>query len=118
MFACLSNDRDFDRFWKRAVKVLSPVSQTRFISSFSEYVYSVIDEASDRAEGHVRSIEDYMKLVQLTSGVYPSFAAAEAGLNIPNEVMEHPALKSLCSLALESLVLTNVGILQASMSIL
>jgi hypothetical protein len=70
----------------------------------------VSDEASDRAKGHIRGIEDYLKLTHLTSGVYPSFAATEAGLNIPNEAMAHPALKSLCSLAAESLILTNVGI--------
>jgi len=94
----------------RALKVSSPAAQTRFISSFSEYVYAVIDEASDRAEGNIRRIEDYLKLTRLTAGGYPAFVAVEASLNIPNEVMAHPALESLQSLAAESLVLTNVGI--------
>jgi hypothetical protein len=78
--------------------------------SFSEYAYAVSNEAADRASGHIRGIEDYLKLTHLTSGVYPSFAATEAGLNIPDKVMAHPALKSLCGLAVESLILTNVGI--------
>ena len=91
------------------MKVSSPAAQTRFISSFSEYVYAVIDEASDRARGRVRGIEDYLQLTRLTAGGYPSFVAVEAGLNIPDEAMAHPALASLCSLAAESLVLTNVG---------
>ena len=86
------------------------MAQTRFISSFSEYVYAVIDEASDRAKGHIRGIEDYLEITRLTAGGYPSFVAVEAGLNIPDEAMAHPSLKSLCSLAAESLVLTNVGI--------
>ena len=98
------------RFWLRAMKVSSPAAQERFIASFSEYVYAVIDEASDRAKGHIRSIEDYLKLTRLTSGGYPSFVAVEAGLDIPGEVMAHPALKALCALAAESLVLTNVRI--------
>ena len=97
------------RFWLRAIKVSSPAAQTRFISSFSEYVYAVIDEASDRAKGCVRGIEDYLQLTRLTAGGYPSFVAVEAGLNIPEEAMAHPSLKALCSLAAESLVLTNVG---------
>lgn len=108
--ACPSDDHDFDdRFWLRAIKVSSPAAQTRFISSFSEYVYAVIDEASDRARGRVRGIEDYLQLTRLTAGGYPSFVAVEAGLNIPDDAMAHPALVSLCSLAAESLVLTNVG---------
>ena len=54
-----------------------------------------------------------MKLTRLAPGGYPSFlAAAEAGLNIPDEVMAHPALRSIVSLAAESLVLTNVSISQ------
>jgi hypothetical protein len=107
--ACIYDDRDFDRFWLRAIKVSSPAAQTRFISSFSEYVFAVIDEASDRTRGRIRGIEDYLQLTRLTAGGYPSFVAVEAGLNIPDEAMAHPALVSLCSLAAESLVLTNVG---------
>jgi Delta6-protoilludene synthase len=108
--APLSDDPGFDRFWLRALKISGPAAQTRFISSFSEYVYAVIDEASDRAEGNIRGIDDYLKLTRLTAGGYPAFVAVEASLNIPNEVMAHPALESLRSLAAESLVLTNVGI--------
>jgi len=95
------------QFWLRTIKVSSPAAQTRFITSFSEYVFAVIDEASDRAKGHIRGTEDYLKLTRLTAGGYPAFVAVEAGLNIPNEVMAHPALESLRSLAAESLVLTN-----------
>jgi hypothetical protein len=69
----------------------------------------VIDEASDRAKGRIRGIEDYLQLTRLTAGGYPSFVAVEAGLNIPDEAMAHPSLKALCNLAAESLVLTNVG---------
>ena len=105
-----SIDDNVNRFWLRAIKVSSPVAQKRFITSFAEYVYAVIDEASDRTKGHVRGIEDYLKLTRLTAGGYPSFLAVEAGLNIPDEVMAHPVMESLCALAAESLVLTNVGI--------
>ncbi|KAI9462678.1 terpenoid synthase [Russula earlei] len=95
------------QFWLRAIKVCNASAQERFIASFSEYVYAVIDEASDRAGGHVRSIEDYLKLRRLTVGGYPSFMPVEAGLDIPNEVMAHSVMKLLCALAAESLVLTN-----------
>jgi hypothetical protein len=92
------------------MNVTSLEAQKRFITTFGEYVYAVIDEASDRANGHVRGVEEYLKLTRLTAGGYPSFLAAEAGLNIPDEVMAHPALQSILTFAAESLVLTNVSI--------
>ena len=58
---------------------------------FTEYVYAVIDEASDHANGRVRGVEDYFKLTRLTDGGHTSFLAAEAGSNIPDEVMAHPS---------------------------
>ncbi len=67
----------------------SPAAQQRFITSFSEYVYAVVDEASDCAKGNIRSIEEYLKPTRLAGGGYPSFVAVEAGLNIPNEVTAH-----------------------------
>ena len=95
------------------MKVTSLEAQERFITTFAEYVYAVIDEASDRAKGRVRGVEDYLKLTRLTAGGYPSFLAAEAGLNIPDEAIAHPALQSILSFAAESLVLTNVSIYQS-----
>lgn len=69
----------------------------------------MIDEAADRAAGHVRSIADYLELRRLTIGGYPSFLCFELGLDIPDEVMEHPGIKSLLSLVAETILLTNVG---------
>ena len=94
------------------MKVTSPEAHMRFITTFAEYVYAVIDEASDRANGRVQGVEDYLELTRLTAGGYPSFLAAEAGLNIPDEVMAHPALQAILSSVAESIVLTNVGISQ------
>jgi hypothetical protein len=92
------------------MKITSLEAQRRFITTFAEYVYAVIDEASDRANERVRGVEDYLKLPRLTAGGYPSFLAAEAGLNILDEVSRiavHPQFFSP-----QSLVLTNVGISQ------
>jgi Delta6-protoilludene synthase len=105
---CLSNDF-LHRFWLRAISVASEPAQQRFIRSFSGYAYAVIDEASDRTSGHIRRIADYLELRRLTSGAYPSFFSVELGLDIPDDVMTHPAIESLLGLAAESTVLTNVG---------
>ena len=51
-------DPDRDRSWLGAMEVPNP-AQRRFITTFVEYVYAVIDEASDRVNGRVRGIEDF-----------------------------------------------------------
>ena len=84
-------------------------AQERFITSFSEYVYAVIEEASDRASGSVRGIKDYLRLTRLTAGPYPCFFPLEMDLDIPEEVMTHPSIERIRSMAAESLVLGNVS---------
>ena len=96
------------RFWLRAIKVASEPAQRRFIRAFTDYVYGVIDEASDRTRGRIRGIADYLRLRKLTAGAYASLFSVELGLEIPDEVMEHPALESLRSLTADSIVITNV----------
>jgi Delta6-protoilludene synthase len=98
-----------DRFSMRCIEVTSVSSRNRFIAAFEEFVYAVIDEAADRANGRIRGIADYLELRRLTIGGYPSFLCLELGLDIPDEVMEHPAIKSLLSLLAETIVLTNVS---------
>ena len=68
------------------------------------------DEASDRTSGHIRSITDYFQLRKQTAATYSTLFPVELGLNIPDEVIEHPVLQSLRSLTADSLVLTNVCI--------
>ena len=98
------------RYWLRAIKVASEPAQRRFIRTFTDYVYGVIDEASDRTSGRIRGIADYLWLRKLTAGAYVSLFPVELGLEIPDEVMEHPALESLRSWTVESSMLINVCI--------
>jgi len=95
------------QFWLRAMKIASGPAQRRFIASFAAYVYAVVDEASDRTRGHIRGFADFLELRRLTTAACPSFLSAELGLDIPDEVMAHPELESLRSLAVDSTVLTN-----------
>ena len=98
-----------DRFSLQAIQVASAPSWNRFIANYAEYLDSVIDESADRAAGHVRSIPEYLELRRLTIGGYPSFLCLELGLEIPDEVMEHPKIKSLLGLVAETIILTNVS---------
>ena len=55
----------------------------------------MIDEASDRVNGRVRCLEEYLKLTKPSAGGNPACLTAEVGLHIPNKVMEHTALQSI-----------------------
>ena len=98
------------RFWPRAIKVSTEGAQRRFLESFSAYVSAVIDEASDRNEGRVRGINDYLDVRKSTLAIYPSYFCLELGLDIPDEIMTHPAIRSLLDLVADSTLLTNVRI--------
>ena len=100
----------FCRFALQATQVASVSSWNRFIAAYTEYLDSVIEESADRAAGRIRSIPEYLELRRLTIGGYPSFLCLELGLDIPDEVMEHPMIKSLLALVAETVILTNVGI--------
>jgi hypothetical protein len=98
------------RFWLRAISIASESAQRRFIASFGHFVYGIVDEVSDRTRGHVRGIEDYFKLRRLTAATYSAFFPMELGLDIPDDVMAHPALATLVSLTADTIMLTNVCI--------
>jgi len=95
------------QFWLRAMKSASEGAQRRFKKSFTNYVYGVTDEAFDRTSGHIRSIADYIPLRKLTSGSRATFLCIELGLDIPDEVYEHPVLESLLELTADTIVITN-----------
>jgi Delta6-protoilludene synthase len=115
-FIPMPHGGDLNRFSLHAIQVASVSSLRRFITAFEEYVHAVIDETVDRAQGRIRDIADYLKLRRLTIGGYPSFLCLELGLDIPDEVMEHAAIKSLFSLTAETILLTNVSHFHADAS--
>ncbi|KAI0058754.1 terpenoid synthase [Artomyces pyxidatus] len=89
------------------IKSASPQSQRHFIESFTDYANAVIQEAIDRAHGHVRTIDSYLALSRLTAGPYPSFFPCELRLDLPDDVIHHPSIANMARLVVESIVLTN-----------
>ena len=94
------------RFWIRAMKSASKGAQRRFIRYFTNYVYGVTDEGFDRTNGHIRNLDDFMPLRRLTSDSRATFLSIELGLDIPDEVYEHPLLESLLDLTADTIVIT------------
>jgi len=95
------------QFWELAIKTASPGSQKRFIEAIDTYAQSVVQEAKDRSQRHIRTVDEYMEVRRDTIGLKPSFAILEAGLNLPDEVVRHPVIQRLLILAAEMVLLDN-----------
>jgi len=95
------------QFWELAIRTASPSSQNRFISTFDKYTTAVVQQASDRTVGHIRSIEDYFTVRRETIGARPSFALLELDMTLPDEVLEHPVIVDLTTVTIDMLILGN-----------
>ena len=70
---------------------------------------SVVREAKDRTHKHILTIDGYLEVRRGTVGIMPCFAILEAGLNLPDEVVRHPVIEKLSTLAVEMILLDNVS---------
>ncbi|GLB42110.1 putative terpene synthase family, metal binding domain [Lyophyllum shimeji] len=84
-------------YFKRMIVIASPGAQQRFIETFDFFFQSVTQQATDRAAGVIPDLESYIALRRDTSGCKPCWALIEYAnnLDIPDEVMEHPIIRSL-----------------------
>nr|QJQ03973.1 Pro1 [Armillaria gallica] len=73
------------QFWDLAKKTASTQAQKRFIDTFDEYLESVVQQAADRNNSHVRGIESYLEVRRNTIGAKPSFALLEFDMQLPDE---------------------------------
>ncbi|KAJ3712723.1 isoprenoid synthase domain-containing protein [Lentinula raphanica] len=84
-------------YWTRLISTASPRVQQRFMETLDFFFQSVTEQANDRQEGAIPDLESYIALRRDTSGCKTSFVLIEYSnnLDIPDEVMEHPLLRSL-----------------------
>ncbi|PFH50636.1 hypothetical protein AMATHDRAFT_3814 [Amanita thiersii Skay4041] len=84
-------------FYKRTIPTASLGTQQRFLETFEFFFQSVTQQAMDRAAGNIPDLESYISLRRDTSGCKPCWALIEFAnnLHIPDEVMEHPTIRSL-----------------------
>ncbi|TFK38101.1 isoprenoid synthase domain-containing protein [Crucibulum laeve] len=84
-------------YYKRMVLTASPGAQQRFIETFDFFFQSVTQQAIDRASGAIPDLESYIALRRDTSGCKPCWALIEYAnnLDIPDDVMDHPIIRSL-----------------------
>ncbi|KAI0061988.1 terpenoid synthase [Artomyces pyxidatus] len=98
------------QFFALAIKTASVSSQRHFLRTFEDYVMAVIEEADDRINDRIRGIDAYMSLRRQTAGGYPACFPCELKLDLPEEVIAHPAIVNLERCIADSVVLINVGI--------
>ncbi|KAJ7459414.1 terpenoid synthase [Mycena galericulata] len=95
------------QFWERAVKTASPSAQRRFVDTFAAYTQSVVEQAADRDQNIIRTVDAYLAVRRDTIGAKPSFALLEFDMDLPAEVLEHPTMISLTNATIDLLILGN-----------
>ncbi|KAF8122312.1 terpenoid synthase [Boletus edulis] len=95
------------QFWELTIRNASEQSQRRFIAGFDEYLEAVVQQAIDRSGSHIRDIQSYIDIRRDTIGAKPAFALIELGLEIPDEVMSHPAIQEMVVAAIDMICISN-----------
>ncbi|KIY61575.1 terpenoid synthase [Cylindrobasidium torrendii FP15055 ss-10] len=76
-------------------------------ASWDDYCMSMSEEARDREDHRVRSVEEYMRLRIRTVGVIPTLDLLLFDIEIPEDVLDHPTMSKLRLLAGEIICLEN-----------
>lgn len=95
------------QFWERAIKTATPSSQKHFIEAFTDYLNSVVEQAADRDNNHIRTVDSYLKTRRENIGARPAYFPAELGLNLPDEAFYHPVVTELSYNIADLIILDN-----------
>ncbi|KNZ76668.1 Pentalenene synthase [Termitomyces sp. J132] len=95
------------QFSKISMKCASEIARRRFIAKFDMYTAAVVQETIDRAENHIRSIDDYFLVRRHTIGAMPSFVLLHFELELPEEVFEDPVIQRLENASADMISLCN-----------
>ena len=68
-----------------------------------------MQEAKDRTIKHIPTINEYLEARRDTVGAKLIITIIEIGANLPDEAVCHPVINELSTLALEMILLDNVG---------
>ncbi|KAK7690887.1 hypothetical protein QCA50_005989 [Cerrena zonata] len=81
----------------RLLQSAGPRCMRRFADTIESYMISVTEQARDRDEDITPDMESYISLRRETGALPSSFVLIEfaAGLDLPDEVIEHPLIRSM-----------------------
>jgi hypothetical protein len=91
------------------IKTASPQAQKRLINAGIALAKAMVQRAADRRLKHIRSVDEYFEVRRDTIGVKPAFALIELDMNLPDEAMKHPVVEELSIMAVDMVILDNVG---------
>lgn len=89
------------------LKSSTPSFQKHFLGGMELYMHAIIEESKHRDLAKTYSIEGYMVLRRGNTAVPAILALLELGLNLPDEVMEHPYVKAMTLAANEMVGIGN-----------
>lgn len=96
------------RFWELSSQFASIGARRRFIAALNSFTTAVVQQAQDRAQNYMRTVDEYFLIRRDTIGAKPAFAVLEFGLNLPDEVFEDPVIQTLTDVCIDLIILSNV----------
>lgn len=100
-----------NRFWLRIPEAATETFRRRFLLTWIDYVESVARQAEYRSKSHILDLDRYFNLRRHTSGAPSTIALYEMDMNIPDDVRENVIIRELETLAVDLIVIVNVGAL-------
>jgi Terpene synthase family 2, C-terminal metal binding len=79
------------------------------VESFTAYLNSVVQQAEDRDNNSIRTIDSYLENRRENIGARPSYVPMELDLDLPDHVFYHPVIVQLSIYIAELIILDNVG---------
>ena len=95
------------RFWENAVRTATPSARRRFVDTFQLYMDAVVDQALDREDHHIDSVKRYFDVRRDTIGAKPAFAINEIHMDLSDNDMEHPIIRTLTWTATDMMIIGN-----------
>ncbi|KAG8926677.1 hypothetical protein FRC03_011428 [Tulasnella sp. 419] len=100
----------FASFWGRALESgCSEGTHRRFLEASDLYMNAVHEQVICRATARIPTVEEFIKLRRDTGALKMCFAAGEygAGLDLPDEVFDHPYIKIMENCSNDVVVISN-----------
>ncbi|KAG6886195.1 hypothetical protein C0992_004565 [Termitomyces sp. T32_za158] len=95
------------QFWLLSSKSACEGARRRFIKTFDEYTTSVVHQAEDRAQNHIRNVGDYLRVRRDTVGATSSLNLLEFSLDLPDDVFDYPVIQNLTNACVDLLLIDN-----------
>ena len=78
------------------------------VETFKAYLESVVEQADDRDNNVIRSIDSYFENRRQNIGARPSYVPMELDLNLPDHVFYHPVIEELSYYIADLVIVNNV----------